>query len=239
MVHRLLVIMVTGLAFTFVVPVALPELDITTSEASAHPAPYPHRHHYRRAPKRPTYRRTPRRKVETHERRSFVYFAIGALGNTGLGDESQLSQSLDTGGGFNLSLGLRLSQYVALEMTWMSSFHDSANFEGTGSSVFTGITGDAKLYIFTKARRIEPFFQIGLGAYVWNRDGYGSESLGGPGIQAGGGVDIHLNPAVSLGGTILYRGAHLDNRDASIVGFPVESTFLSMLTFGGNVQLHF
>ena len=59
------------------------------------------------------------------------------------------------------------------------------------------------------------------------------------GFQLGGGVDIYLSRHVSIGGKLLYRGAHLDNAEDAWPGFPTESAWLNALTYGGDLKFHF
>lgn len=209
-----------------------------TAPAGAHWAPYPHRHAYRRAvapEARPQPR--PRRPVETWDYRMGWYVGGGATGNF-VGGGSGIQDLLQKGGGFELVGGFRWSPYAAAEMNWMTTFHDAGAGQGFDRANLSALTFDLKLYLLPRARRFEPYVKLGVGTYFLHRDAF-VDPLEGFGFEGGGGVDVRLNPVVSVGAWALYRGAYLDNSQSYYADYPAESALLSMLSLGAGVKLHF
>ncbi|MGM0576404.1 MAG: outer membrane beta-barrel protein [Myxococcota bacterium] len=229
--------------FLFIALTALMAAPAAPPAASAHPAPFEH-HHARRPPPPPpppSERRRPRRPVERRSPWPVFYLGFGGLGNVveAAGD-SEYSQYLEPGGGFDLFLGWRFTQHAGLDLSWTTTFHDAGesapHFDDGTLSMFTA---DVRIYLLPEPTRIEPFANVGMGFYALSRDDFYGSSLTGPGLQAGGGVDIHLTPHITLGGKLLYRGAHLENRDAAFgIGLP-ESDWFHMFTYEGSLRFNF
>ena len=199
-----------------------------------HPSPYPHYH-------RPRYYRPQRRFGDA---RTSFYFGIGGVGHFFLESEQDLTKVYRGGGGFNLMLGARLNRFLAFELSYMASFQQTRDNTAPSTKSSTIRNGsvqaaslDAKVFFIPGSTRIEPFFQVGVGAYLLAEDF--QEELAGFGFDIGVGVDIRLTRSIALGARFLYRGFHVDNSDRSYYKVPTESAFLNTLTLEGNIQFHF
>jgi len=205
------------------------------------PAPRPY---YRPAPRRvyvaPTYAPRPRRAVEVPYNPMF-HFGLGINGNSVTGsDDSRITEGLDSGAGFELGFGWRITDFVSLDFNWLMSFHDAGT--GTASGVEAALTSfglDLRVFLTDRSRRVQPYIQAGVGAYILGRDSFEFDTLTGGGFQLGGGADFYLTRHVSIGGKLLYRGAYLDNAESTYSWFPTESTWLSTLTYGADLKFHF
>ena len=114
------------------------------------------------------------------------------------------------------------------------------NVNAASEEVITALlTGLQGFFLTDRSRQVQPYLQVGVGAYILGRDSWDYDTLTGVGFQLGGGVDIYLSPHVSIGGKLLYLGAHLDNSDVAWPSFPTESTWLSTLAYGGDLKFHF
>lgn len=216
---------------------------VAAPQAAAHPAPYPHRHRvYRPAePPPPVYRPAPRPRRQLETRRSFagLYLGLGAVGTYVATEEGNgLSQLLDGGYGFDLTIGWRMSRWWAVDVGWTMTFHEASAGQRIETAQLSAATVDAKLYVFPNRSRFEPYIKLGLGAYVLNRDQF-TDPLSGIGFQAGVGLDYRLTRMLSIGAWGMYRGASLDNSDAYYQLYPTESAFLNMFHVGGGLKLHF
>lgn len=226
--------LVTGLGFLVL-------LGAGSGLASAHPAPYPHRHDTRRAPIQPEEGDHQRRPVEEPVPELGVYLGLGGVVAILVSDpHDEMTQILAPGGGASLMVGFRLNRYAAIAFGWMTTVHR----KGPGATDFdtgllSALTADVKLFLLPWVHRVEPYVDLGLGLYLLGRDGFKTDPLTGPGVQAGVGVDFHLNPVVSIGSELLYRGAFLDNSDNRFEGVPNERAFLSAFTLDANIKLHF
>ena len=85
--------------------------------------------------------------------------------------------------------------------------------------------------------RIEPYLQIGVGAYIFSEEF--QEDLVGAGMRVGGGVDIELNPFIKLGLRVLYHGFYMDNSDDELGKVATDSAYLNIITGSANIQFHF
>ena len=65
---------------------------------------------------------------------------------------------------------------------------------------------NAKLYLNPRWQRIEPYVLVGVGIYGAAKEDNDTGALG-LGVQGGAGVDIHLNPVVTVSADATYRGA--------------------------------
>lgn len=204
------------------------------------PAPRPY---VRPAPRRvyvaPVYAPRPRRAVELVYEPIF-HLGLGIHGTSVMGgSDSGITDGLDSGAGFDIGFGWRIAPTVSLDFNWMMSFH-SANGSSAGPEAALMHFGiDGRFFLTDRSRQTQPYIQAGLGAYILGRDAWQFDTLSGVGFQLGGGVDFYLSRNVSIGGKLLYRGAYLDNAEATWSGFPTESAWLSALSYGGDVKFHF
>jgi len=195
---------------------------------------------------RPRYRNAPRRR-RPHRRRSgkpgLAYVGVGGLGVFNLSSGGGVTELIQSGGGFTLFAGARTSPYVALEVGVTGTVHDFTpeNPNNPGEmGILEAATIDGKIFLAPTSVRFEPFVQVGVGYYVLSSDLFVSTQLHGMGLQAGGGVDIHLNPAVALGLRGVYKGVFVNNNYDSVYwGVPAESAFLNLITGEVNVQFYF
>ena len=169
-----------------------------------------------------------------------VYFGFGLNGTSVLGaDNSRMTAGLDSGAGFELATGWRVSNDLSIDLSMQFSFHEPLD-GATGGGAMLGHVGlDFRYFLGDWTKALQPYLQVGLGGYFLGRDTWDLDTLGGIGIQVGGGVDFYLARSVSLGAKLLYRGAYLDNSSSTWSGFPTESMWLSALTYGGDIKFHF
>jgi len=200
--------------------------------------------YYRPAPRRvyvaPVYTPRPRRAVEVAYNPMF-HFGIGLNGNSVMSsDGSAITEGLGSGAGFDLGFGWRISDAVSLDFNWLMSFHDAGEGTATGDeAALTSFGVDLRIFLADRSRRVQPYVQAGVGAYILGRDSFEFDTLTGGGFQLGGGADIYLTREVSIGGKILYRGAYLDNAESTYSYYPTESAWLSTLTYGADLKFHF
>ena len=179
-----------------------------------------------------------------HSTRVRVYFIpyglyLGAgLVATHVLHQSEDPELLDDGAGITLYAGLRLSNRLALELGWLTTFHDpeaaDASFgENTDYLVLNGFTGDAKIYLSDGGGSAELYVQGGVGLYLLDSDYFGSQSIG-TGFQAGGGIDFHVGPHLDLGVRALYRGIAMGPPDSED-----DDTYVSALGAEGNLSIRF
>jgi hypothetical protein len=205
------------------------------------PIPRPY---YRPPPRRvyvvPSHAPRPRRAAEPLYDPA-LYFGIGVHGTSVLGaSESEITSGLGSGGGFDLSFGLRIAPRFSLDFNWLLSLHDAGTQSAAGNEAALSSFSVAGRYFFSdRSRQTQPYLHVGVGAYILGRDSWEFDSLTGAGIELGGGADIYLSRSVSIGGKLLYRGAYLDNADKTWSSFPTETAWLSGLTYGGDIKFHF
>jgi opacity protein-like surface antigen len=227
-----------ALAFTFAIPAVNPQLAAAekVEKESEHPTGYRHRHIRRR---RRVVRVHPRTQTVKRNRRAGIYLGVGVVGNYFVQTDNKVSKTYTGGAGLNLHWGFRFSPYAALEFNFMSAFQ-AAETTGTAqirNGSVSALSVDGKFYLLPRYARFEPFVQLGAGVYMLSEQ-Y-EEKLSGPGFRVGAGVDIQLNPVVSVGGRLLYHGFQVDNSEAHYNGIVTESAFLNTVTLQGNVQFHF
>ncbi len=202
------------------------------------PRPRPY---YRPRPRRvyvaPTYYPRPRREVEPVYNPIF-HFGIGVNGTSAFGSDSAITD-LGSGAGFDVSFGWRIASAFSLDFNWMMSFHDGSDMAAGDEAALTHLSIDGRFFLTDRSRQVQPYLQAGIGAYILGRDSWQYDTLTGVGFQLGGGVDIYLSRHVSIGGKLLYRGAHLDNAEDAWPQFPTESAWLNALTYGGDLKFHF
>lgn len=158
-----------------------------------------------------------------------------ALVGTAIVDQSGGPDLVASGTGLRLLGGWRLSQRLALEMGWSTTFHEAeADFGPDADTlVLSGFTGDAKIYLGGGGERVDPFVQGGVGFYLLGGSILDSQSIG-SGFQVGPGVDLHVTEDVDITLRALYRGVAMgppDQRD--------DDTFLSVLGGEAGISLRF
>ena len=220
------------------------DTDVMIAHRPPPPAYRPYRPYYRPAPRRvyvaPTYYPRPRREFEPPPYNPIFHFGIGVNGTSVLSaDGSTLTEGLGSGGGFDLGFGFRLAPEFSLDFNWMMSFHDAGNGAAGDEAALTHFSIDGRVFLTGRDRRLQPYIQAGIGAYILARDSWDYDTLSGVGFQLGGGLDFYLTRYVSIGAKLLYRGAHLDNAEEAWPTFPTESTWMSALSFGGDLKFHF
>ncbi|MCA9514868.1 MAG: outer membrane beta-barrel protein [Myxococcales bacterium] len=194
---------------------------------------YPGRRVYRY----PRYVARPRRAVEAPRRPQFEV-GLGVHGTSVINDGDNYG-SIATGGGFELMLGWRPISAFALDMSLWLSFHDANRDYSSANATLGALSVDGRFFLTDWNQRLQPYLQVGIGAYAMESDAFYSDSLGGPGFNLGGGIDFYLTRNISIGGKLLYRGAWVDNTDSSYYDDPYESAFLSSFQYGGDVKFHF
>lgn len=169
--------------------------------------------------------------------RQELTLTLGLLGNFVAPEAgNELNDVLEMGGGAEIGVGLRANPYLGFELNGFLTMHQSQHPAFKGAAL-AGLTGDTVLYIMPEATRIEPYALVGVGIYLMSRDDLTSP-LEGIGVQAGLGIRVRLNPAVSLAARALYRGAYLDNSTSRVFDMPGESAFFSMLSLQGHLIIH-
>ena len=188
-------------------------------------------------------RRRGRSPYDQHTRVQVYFIPYGLYVGAGLVVTHVLHQSeepdlLDDGAGITLYAGLRLSDRLALELGWLTTFHDPETIdtrfgEGTDYLVLNGFTGDAKIYLSEEGQRSQLYVQGGVGLYLLDSNYFGSQSIG-TGFQAGGGIDIHLGPHLDVGLRALYRGIAMGPPDSDD-----SDTYVSAVGAEGNLSIRF
>jgi hypothetical protein len=217
----------------FILILALwPVADAT--DASAHPAPFEHRHLGRRAgPSNPLARG--RRPLALSRRFSHAFVSLGVSGAL-IADAGAdtLAGSLDSGLAMDLSLGVRLGRYASVHLGWLTAGHPSkAGVDSFERAILTTVSFDARAYLMPKLRWIEPFLQVGTGLVELRRDGGSPSTLSGPGFQVGLGANIPLNPSIALTVNALYRPALLEATHQGTL----ESEVLHLVTAGAGMSI--
>ena len=216
---------------------------LPTAEASAsHPAAFPHTH-TRPVPRRAVAPRSTRgqRVVRLY---SDVYGGVNVGGSILAGGTfSQLSTINPTGVMIEGVSGWRTNPWLALELSVLIGLHADEDPTTRDLALIAAGCANAKMYLNPNWRRFEPYALLGVGLYAAAREaqqsnavvGVGSNDTGeinaaGIGIQAGVGVDMHLNPIVSLSGDLTYRGAFWED-DA------LQAYFQSFITTTVGIKL--
>ncbi len=203
----------------------------TNSPVSAsHPAALPHTH-----PGPGTHRFTPRKATPNRHTVRHIYgdgyggLSLGASFLAG-GTVSTLSTMATSGVIFEGITGWRMNPWVALEATGLVGFHLDNDPNTKDIAVLMAGCLNAKLYLSPTLQRFEPYILLGVGVYGAGREETNIGALG-IGVQGGVGVDVRLNPAVSLSADAVYRGALWE--DANMSYF-----FQSFVTLTTGVKLH-
>ena len=170
------------------------------------------------------------------------YFTLGGIGHFIIDDVStSIDNAYNGGGGFLIGIGFRILPMVALEANWMASFQSTSVQTNLGRmpvNTIHSLNLDAKIFYLPWSRRIEPFLQLGVGAYMLSETF--DYELSGFGLDVGGGVDIRLSDSVGLGLKALYRGFFVDNTDENYyVYLQREAAFVDSITVEATLQFYF
>ena len=170
------------------------------------------------------------------------YFTFGGLGHFIIDDtRTSIDNAYNGGGGFIIGLGFRISPMLALEANWAASFQSTSVQTTLGNMPVNAIHSlnlDAKVFFIPNSRRIEPFLQVGIGAYMLS-ESFAYE-LSGFGFDIGGGVDIRFTEGIGLGLKVLYRGFLVDNTgDDHYVFLQQESAFVDSISAEAALQFYF
>tara|TARA_B100000674_G_scaffold408832_1_gene356215 strand:+ start:386 stop:787 length:402 start_codon:yes stop_codon:yes gene_type:complete len=102
--------------------------------------------------------------------------------------------------------GYRLNPWVAVELTGLIGLHADEDPTTQDLAVLAAGCLNAKLFLNSDWKRIEPYVLLGVGIYGAARQDSDVGALG-LGVQGGLGVDVSLNPVVMVGADVTYRGA--------------------------------
>ena len=119
---------------------------------------------------------------------------------------SQFSTIDPTGIMIEIVSGYRLNPWVAVELTGLVGLHADEDPTTRDLAILAAGCANAKLYLNPSWKRIEPYVLLGVGIYGAAREDNDSGALG-LGVQGGVGIDIQLNPAVTVSADATYRGA--------------------------------
>jgi hypothetical protein len=164
------------------------------------------------------------------------YLGVGVVGTDIVG-QSGGPEQLNPGGGLSAWLGMHVNNSLSLELGWLGSFHNPAPvgtwFEpGTDYLILEGVTADARIHL-SGPGQFDPYLQAGVGLYFLGSEALGMDSIG-TGFQVGGGFDVWVGPAVTLGVRARYHGISMGPPDST-----ERDTFLSAVTLEGSLGLHF
>lgn len=176
------------------------------------------------------------------DQKTHFYVGLGGLLNYTVKEEdrSQLTTLMEQGGGFNAVAGLRFNRFFAAEAGYMASIHSTdAGAAETYSALLHGVTLDGKFFLDPRRNHqtFDPFLQAGFGGYGFLREGFGETELAGAGLHVGGGFDLYLSKAFSIGARALYKGIFMDNAGDTFGGY--KWVFLNHLSLEANLQIHF
>jgi hypothetical protein len=182
----------------------------------------------------------PTRRPRRHEvdRRMGFYLGGGPLLDVvGRGDTKSIE--LDrAGGGFDLFLGWRINPFFALEVGYSMSVHGTSDdFDDFNRAILNGLSLDGRIFFMPSARRLEPYIQLGGGAYGVHEDRQESKWMSGGGLHGGGGIDLHLSRVLAIGVKVLYKGLWMDN--GSETEAATKRVFHNHVTTEANLSLHF
>lgn len=181
------------------------------------------RHH--RAPER--------RVVRTSEPTpSPLYLGVGLLG-TSLTEDYDFPDLATEGSGLQIYGGVRLSPRAALELGWMGAQHDRP--EDGGQAALQAGTLDLRLTL-GRLGALETYLLGGLGIYGFSSPST-RETLTGPGVQFGAGIDLHLSRSLALSARGSWHGAQID--DATETSPAFEEAYLGFVEGSLRVQLGF
>jgi len=164
------------------------------------------------------------------------YVGVGGFG-TRILSQSGGPEVLRDGGGLSIWAGVHATRALSLELGWMGSLHNPVPVgtwygPDTDYLVLEAVTADAKIHLGS-GRSIDPYLEGGVGLYLLGSNHFGVDSVG-TGFQAGGGLDVWLGPAVTVGVRARYHGIAMGAPESN-----VNDTFISALTLEGSVAFHF
>lgn len=222
-----------GLLLAVALTLGLPATPAGAFEMGALRQPPPSR--YRPAP----YRRAPRH-LRPLQPRTGLYLGLGGSADFVFAGSAALTELVRSGGGFHLFGGLRMSRFVALEIGYRATSHEVDLPQGTTErGLFQAIGVDGKVFLLPSSARLEPFLQAGGGLVGFFSEGLASRELDGFGLNLGGGVDVRLGRAVTLGTRLLYRAVFVNEYDSAFFGVPPESAHFNLVGGEVNLQFHF
>ena len=180
--------------------------------------------------------------------RPHTYFGGNLMGFARAHDTNDPDmQYLGHGAGGGLTLGFRMSPWLALEGNLSFAYHNERYNDGSttlDALWMSMLSVDAKVHIPTYGP-IEPYLQAGIGyAYlgaIWPGsygDEYSDAFTSGPVFNLGGGADLWLGPNLTVGARMLYRGIYFA-QEPHIASRTINSSFVSGLTFDINAAIHF
>lgn len=118
-----------------------------------------------------------------------------------------------SGYGLDFAIGARFSPMFKLQGAYDVFWHQGRAGELDSVAMLQSWRMDGRL-TFPLESNYEPFVQVGLGFYAFG-DEFAVDTAG-PGLQAGGGVDLALSRWWSVALAVLYRGFRLDSTDPAL-----------------------
>jgi len=128
---------------------------------------------------------------------------------------------------------LELNYFLLFQTTDRSAYTQQQITDAT----LQGVTLNGKIFFVPSSARIEPYAQLGIGAYMLSESL--REELSGVGFDLGIGVDIRLSHHFALGARALWRGFYVDNSANNYYAIATESAFLNTMSGEAYVQFHF
>lgn len=162
-----------------------------------------------------------------------------------------LAEGLEQGMGMSLFLGWRLSDWVGLDLEFLTAFH-GASFPAVEvddgedpipsleNVMMSGVFGMVRVY-FLGSGFFEPYAVMGVGNYTLSQGLNAVDGLDGLGVATGVGAAFNLNQTVEVGTRVLYQAVFFDNSvsPTPLVGAPTHSEVLNVLMFSSHVRLNF
>jgi len=236
----------------------------TPDARALHPAPFPHQHAQEAAPRPPEAR--PRREPVGAHAKGALSVGIGFTGGVIPATGSSISNSLDSGVGFNLHVGWRLNDWASVDLEWFTTFHD-ASFpklevdeepepdpapdptnapeeadpaRDIDSAMMSSLSGLVRIY-FLDPGFFEPYLAAGVGIFMLSEGLNSEDTLTGLGFCAGLGAAFNLSETFGVGARVLYRGAFFDNREVPtpLPAIPAETSFVNLVTLSAHVRVNF
>ena len=170
--------------------------------------------------------------------------------------DDELASGLKPGGGMNLYLGWRLSNWAAVDLEWFTTFHatsfpaltstaeddedEDKRIPAIENAMLSSFSGLVRIY-FLNPGFFEPYAIVGASFFVLTRGLNSTDGLPGLGFCTGLGAAFNLNETMGIGARVLYRGAFFDNTEYPIPlpGAPEQSAFINLLVMSAHVRLNF
>lgn len=181
------------------------------------------------------------RRLLSRDSRLGPYAGLGFLMIRTTTSDNHLTEALHSGKGFSLSAGYRFAPAFAFEGSWSRSWLEpSRNMPISETGVLDGLCFDLLFYPMPGSRRLEPFVDLGVGFYRYERRDWDvlSSELSGMGFQLGGGVALNLTGHLSVVFRALYRGIGMDNTDYEPDAYE-ENAWLQQWTGEAGLRLTF